>query len=263
MKRRTFIGGASLIGLSASTALGDVRFCDDEPDGLCPHTHGGGGNSGTGSHQVTAGAEFSFDTGTLMRMLDTPACKFIVHHAGMLSHDEFDVVDLGAEQFAIWVRDDASIDAITTSQLRAHFNQVTPLYSVDGIPAQVVRHNLFKPLRVQAYENVLARVGIGREQALSNTQAVSDYHAMRAAGLASPSRVLIGLRRLSCAGLKPLIVDGFHPWHNWADYPLQTETLGYIRKNSVAGQNAYRAFMKVLNRERQMDRENWDQFAMS
>lgn len=246
MDRRFFLGTVAGALAAAQPALADRRSYK--------HKHSGGA-SGTGSHLGIG--ESSFRRGSLEKQYEMPGCVFIVNHAEYVHHDEFEIFDMGAEQYPLWVRSDAPVEQTTIGDIVNHFVSRTPLYSVDGTPASFIRHSKFQGLRLKAFYNVMSSIGVDEGIAENVSIGVDSYKSLLNHGQAENTNLLFGFRRLAPDGLKVLLVDGKHPKEDWEDYPLRSNTFACVRKNSNVGWELFEKFQRFLEKERAIDAANW------
>lgn len=216
------------------------------------HKHGGPA-SGTGSH--LPGFESSFDRGSLQRMFNNPRCILIIHHANLAKHSDFEVVDLGREQYPVWVNEDAPISSLRLSDIKSHYLESRAIYSSSDGEAKFYYNKLDS--KKPAYVNLLARHGIPADLALQRAEPLLGYNNMYSVAMGSRSAVLIGFRKLPFNGLKVLRVNEKHPVFDFENYPLWTETYAYIRKSSSTAYSKFDLYMQQLGEERQLDENNW------
>lgn len=250
--RRTVLKYAAIasIGIKANLALADPRNYK--------HTHEGNPSTGSNSHLPGYG-ETSFDRETLENYFQMPSCVHIIHHAKFLMHEDFDSTDLGIETYPLWVREDAPVENVTLGQVRAFLEIEEPLFHSHSGRAYLVRHG--SPLNQEAFFNAVGRIQIDREVAARHSIYYHNYLDMRKHCLKDKNAVLLGYRRHSFKGLRPLLIDGLHPQRDWEAYPLSTETYRYVRRGSFSGKNLAKMFIARLAKERDMDVWNWSQIA--
>lgn len=252
MRRREFVSSLAALSLGAGSASGDNRGYK--------HKHTGGA-SGTGSHIYLNGSEASFRKGDLMRQLRMPPCVLIIHHAGLVETEEFDIVDYGVEQYAIWVREDAALSEVSTANLRALFSGRAPLVDERGREMSVVRLSSAKKIHYEAFKNAVRSIDGDDTGAVTSSTGLFGYDELREATLKDDVTMSIGYRNGSYAGMKPLLVNGIDPFRDWEDYPIRTPTLAYIRKGSERGALLHSKFDEILAENRDRDRQNFSEWA--
>lgn len=254
MDRRKFLIGSASAGAIPLAVRADNREYK--------HKHSGGA-SGTGSHIYLNGSEASFRKGDLMRQLKMPPCVLIIHHAGLVETEEFDIVDYGVEQYAIWVREDAALSEVSTADLRALFSGRAPLVDERGREMSVVRLSSAKKIHYEAFKNAVRSIDGDDTGAVIISTGLFGYDELREATLKDDVTMSIGYRNGSYAGMKPLLVNGIDPFRDWEDYPIRTSTLAYIRKGSERGALLYSKFDEILTENRDTDRQNFSEWTGS
>ena len=252
MHRREFVSSLAALSLSAGSASSDYRSYK--------HKHSAGA-SGTGSHIYLNGSEVSYRKGDLQRQLRMPPCVLVIHHASLIETEDFDIIDYGLEQYAIWVRKDAALSEVTTSDLRAHFSGQAPLVDERGREMTVVRHDNAKEIHYEAFKNAVRSFNGDDSGAIVNTKGLFGYEELREATLQNDVTMSIGYRNGSYAGMKPLLVNGLDPFQDWEDYPIYTPSFAYVRRGSDTGARLYSNFVEVLRENRERDRLNYSVWA--
>lgn len=221
------------------------------------HEHPKNPSTGSSSHIPGIG-ESSFNRGSLEKYFEMPECVFITHHAEYVPHAAFEPDYIGTETYPLWVREDAPIESVSLKQLQDFLVNKSTLFEVNGRSAYLVRHS--RPINQYAFFNLVGRIGIPRRvAAVKQLSRQPAYSSMRSQCINDPCAVLLGYRRSSFVGLRPLLIDGNHPVFNWRSYPLQTPAFTYTRRGSDVGQALARKFYTSLEQERDLDTSNWNE----
>lgn len=245
MKRRTFLAGSVALAVSS-------RALEAHNTGYS-HTHGGSGSS---SCDNGIGVEASFDRGSLERMYKMPACVLIIHHASAVPNAEFEIRDMGAETYALWAREDAKIEDVSSTAIGLHLSGRAAISDSNGTKMQVIRQAVTQGVRYAAFLNVAQMLGVRSDVAPNNSVAAHGYEEIRKKLLSDPTAIAIGYRNMSFDGLKPISVNGVQAHIAPQDYVFMTPTFACIRKSSQKGYNRFERWIATLEANRARDAEN-------